>query len=633
MHTRTFAGDEERSVAALPNEVSTAVLPAQSAGSTATDIRIREVPARGRRRRPRRVTWLPDTAILAGYLACAFWVLGHLVVEPNQRIIAANGNDQAFFEWTLAHGARVLAHGANPFFSTQLGSPDGVNLMANTSILGLSLPLAPLTLLVGTRVTFLVLLLVALFATATSWYALFTRAMRLDRGPAALGAALCGLGPAMVSHTNAHPNIVAQFLLPWIFWQLLALARGVRPVRAGLILAALVTWQFFINEELLFITGLTFACFGAAWLAQRPVGARLAVRQLLRGLLLPVAVLLPALAYPLWVQFFGAQHYRGMSPQAQDFGTDLVAFFSFASRSVGGSPLTIGHVAQNAAEENTFLGIPLLVLLALCCWYLRRRPVVPALACAAVALSVLSLGAHLRVQGVLTRVPGPYYPLRHVPLFDTMIPTRLALAVTPLAGVLLALGCAQLFPALRAAGRPGGVPVRPIAIALLVAALAPLTPTPLRATDAPYTPHLITSGAWRAYVPAGSALVTVPLPQPYSVAPMRWAAVTGDELRLAGGYFLGPLDHPGQPDDRQAAFTPAPRPTAALFDAVATSGQTPPIGPADLVRFRADMAYWRSSVLVMAPGRHRDLLWQVVTTLVGAPPVWADGLWLWTLRS
>ena len=73
----------------------------------------------------------------AGYLLAACWAMGHLLVDPNGRILAGNPNDQAFFEFVTAHGARVLAHGANPFFTGQIGAPPGVNLMANTSILGL----------------------------------------------------------------------------------------------------------------------------------------------------------------------------------------------------------------------------------------------------------------------------------------------------------------------------------------------------------------------------------------------------------------------------------------------------------------------------------------------------------------
>ena len=62
------------------------------------------------------------------------------------------------------------------------------------------------------------------------------------------------------------------------------------------------------------------------------------------------------------------------------------------------SPLTVAgsdHAADgtSAAEYNTFLGAPLLLVAAGCGWWLRRRPrVVLAAAGAALVMAVLSLG-------------------------------------------------------------------------------------------------------------------------------------------------------------------------------------------------------------------------------------------------
>ncbi len=619
-------------MAILPDEAPTAVLdlPTQlGAHRAARRTRLRDWLRRAWRR-PR----VRDGLALGSFLLAGVWVLGHLAIDPAHRVLAANVNDQAFFEWVLANGARVLTHGANPFVSNQLGAPNGVNMMANTSILGLSLPMAPITLLFGVRVSFLVLLIVGMAATGCSWYLMLTRKMRLARGPAYLGAALCGFGPALVAHANGHPNIVAQFLIPWLIWHVLALARGARPVRTGLILAALVVWQFFINEELLFITALTFAIFGAAWLAQRPTGWRRSVRRLVGGLAVTAAVTVPLLAYPLFVQFFGPQHYHGLMPRIHDFGADLASFGSFASESIGGNPATSGHVAQNAAEENTFFGIPLLLVAGFFFWYLWRRPAVRALAVAAAVLAFFSLGIHIRVRGRLTGLPGPYDLIRSMPLLDSVVPTRLALAITPILGILLALGCAQLFPALARAGTgPVGVPVRALVGVLLAAALITVAPTPIPAVGGTPVPGFISSGEWREYVPAGMSLVTVPLPQPYNVQPMRWSALTGDELRLAGGYFLGPSDDPKDPDDRRAVFAPSPRPSEQLWQDAAQTGDVPPIGRPELAQFRVDLAYWHAAVLVLSPGHQEEALWKTLLALVGRPPAWVGGVWVWDVRD
>ncbi|HWB35883.1 MAG TPA: hypothetical protein VHA75_07660, partial [Rugosimonospora sp.] len=433
--------DEEYTVAILPDEA-----PVLDAPPTGLHRRrpARRPPARLARLLTRARTswargWVRDATVLVTFLLGGVWVLGHLAVDPRGRFLAANGNDQAFFEWVLAHGVRVLTDGQNPFVSYQMGAPDGVNMMANTSILGLSLPMAPVTMLFGVRVAFLVLLILGLAATGSSWYLMFTRRLRLARGPAFLGAALCGFGPALVSHANGHPNLVAQFLLPWIIWQVIALSRGAPRVRTGLVLAALVLWQVFINEELLFITALAFGLFAAAWAAQRPPGWRLAARRVAGGLAITATVTVPLLAYPLYVQFFGPGSYHGLMPRIHDFGADLASFVSFASESVGGNPATAGHVAQNAAEENTFFGIPLLLVIGFFAGYLRRQVEIRALALPAAVLAILSLGIHIRVRGRLTGLPGPYDLVRHAPLLDSVVPTRFGLVVTAVFGVILAI--------------------------------------------------------------------------------------------------------------------------------------------------------------------------------------------------
>src|SRR5204863_83786 len=54
--------------------------------------------------------------------------------------------------------------------TAQLGAPYGVNLMANTSVLGAAVPLTPFTVAFGPAVAFLVLLTLGTAGTAYAWY-------------------------------------------------------------------------------------------------------------------------------------------------------------------------------------------------------------------------------------------------------------------------------------------------------------------------------------------------------------------------------------------------------------------------------------------------------------------------------
>jgi hypothetical protein len=91
------------------------------------------------------------------YLVAAVAVLHHLWADPSGVVVRDNPPDQIQFEWFLTNGANAIVHGGNPLFTDRLNAPYGVNLMANTSVLALALPLAPVTLVFGAGVTFVVL--------------------------------------------------------------------------------------------------------------------------------------------------------------------------------------------------------------------------------------------------------------------------------------------------------------------------------------------------------------------------------------------------------------------------------------------------------------------------------------------
>ena len=66
----------------------------------------------------------------------------------------------------------------------------------------------------------------------------------------------------MISQATGHPNIAAQFVLPFVVLVVLRLGRPDGwDVRRGLVLAGLVVVQVFINEELLLFTALALGVF------------------------------------------------------------------------------------------------------------------------------------------------------------------------------------------------------------------------------------------------------------------------------------------------------------------------------------------------------------------------------------
>jgi hypothetical protein len=557
-----------------------------------------------------------DPAAVVLYLALAFWVTSGLWRHIGALALVNGGSDVHFFEWALIHAARIFTHGENPFFTSRLNAPDGVNLMANTGLLGLTVPLVPVTLVFGPAVAFTVMLTGGLTATAWAWYHVLSRHI-VGFWPAALaGGLFAGFAPGMVSQVNGHPDLVGQFLIPFIIWRAISL----RTARDGVVLGVLVTWQAFLNEELLFQTGLALAIFVAAYAMFRPAEARAHVRPFLAGLwaaLLTAAVLL---AYPLWFQFYGPQSYRGLPDLVLRYGTDLRAFAAFSQSSLvrhGASHSTYGA----PPEENTFFGAPLLITLGLIVIWLWRQVAVRALTAVALVFALLSLGRTVMVGGHAVLQHGPMSLLDHLQLFDSVVPTRFGLALIPVIAILLAFSVRAAASASRGWLRYGRTLV-------LVAALLPIAPTPVLAERAVPVPAFFTSGQWRHYVHDDQSVFAVDsVFWTGSFTTMGWDNATGQEYRMVGGYFLGPFAH------GRGNYGPPLRPTAELLINIVDYGASSRITAAQRAAFGADLRYWQTAIVVLSPAApHYDQLRHVLDQLTGQPARQVPGALLWDVR-
>jgi hypothetical protein len=572
-----------------------------------------------------------DLLAAAAYLAAAVVVCARLWVDATDRVTTDNVRDHTFFEFVFTHAARSITHFDNPFFSTQLNAPLGVNMMGNTSMLGLSLPLVPVTLTAGPAVSVVLALTLGLAATALAWYAFFRRHVTRHRLVAFVAAGFCGFAPGIVSQTNGHPNIVAQFMVPLILSRVIRLRED--PRRHGLILGLMITYQAFINEEVLLLTALAAGVVIIVWTLSNRDQVRAALKPFGKGLGLASAVAAVLLAYPLWFQFFGPQHYRGPFWWAPNFGLDLLAFPAFAPQSLAGHTLVKNAIVINPAEANAYLGWPLCVLavaIAIAFW---RTLAARAAAVVAVVFGLMSLGNTLSVNGRPTGVPGPWRALSWLPLLDSLIVSRLALAVAPAVAVLLAVAGDWLGTALgsrpTATDRPDGQDRRVLSVlaaGAAVAALLPVAPTPTRAHTPAPVPAFFTAAHWREYVDDGT-VVPVP-PDVETAVPMRWLSATGQGFRLADGYFVGPTSA----QDPTATFGRPPSPTQALLAEVASTGVAPTITDEQRRQARADLAALEADVLVLAPHEHEDALRRTVGDLVG-PPDEVGGVWAWDVRA
>ncbi|MDG4785854.1 hypothetical protein O7626_07920 [Micromonospora sp. WMMD1102] len=381
-----------------------------------------------------------DILAIGAYVLLGVFICANYWVDVNHRVSSHLPTDHSWFEWLFAHGAYSVRHLENPLFSARQNAPDGVNMMANTSLLGVTLPLAPLTWAFGPQVTYALYLGGALAATAATSYWALSRHLVRSRGAAFVGGAFLGFAPGIVHHANGQPNFVSNFLLPLIVVRVFRLGEPGRWPRNGLVLGLLVAYQIFVNEEMLLLTALACAVAVPLYVAFRWSLMRSRIWTFLRGLGVGGALALLLAGYPIWYQFNGPQSYRGLQGGVfHNWGEDLRAFVTYSRDTIAGSPeveKTIG-----VTEQNTWLGWPLVGLVVLVAVLLWRGSVAARIAALLGAgFALASLGRQIRYDGQLTEHEGPWRLLpEDLPLVEMMMPTRLSLVTVATVGILVAL--------------------------------------------------------------------------------------------------------------------------------------------------------------------------------------------------
>ncbi|MER7273035.1 hypothetical protein ABT369_01125 [Dactylosporangium sp. NPDC000244] len=545
-----------------------------------------------------------DLLAVASYVLAAVVLCGRLLAHPGQRLPYTPG-DRIQAEWHLALAARLLGRGGNPLLIDRMNAPVGVNGMANTTQYGLGVPMAPITWLLGPGVAFDVLIVLALSGTAAAWFWLLSRHVVDSRPAAWAGGLVGGFAPSVVGHATFHPNLAAQFLVPVIAWRVVRMLDSRRYLRDGLVLAALVVWQVFINEETLFITALALGVFLLLWRGVR-------WRPLLPGLGVAALAATAVLAYPLWYQFFGTGAYRGGERQMTAFHTDLLGVTSFSRTSVAVRWSEYPPAPGFSAEQHAHLGWPImLAALAFVLWQ-RRDRLTRSLAITGAVFLALSLGTGLTLGGRSLGIPGPYAPLARLPLFDTLLPTRLGEVLTWCLAPLAALAAARC-----------RLPSRLLTIGLAAALLVPAAPTPTPVEPRPAVPSFVSGGAWRGYVDADHSVLVVPLADFEHWTALSWSTATGLDMRLSHGYFLGPE---GGVTGRHAIVGPPSRPLDRLLR------DPRPVTDADRAAARADLAHWRTAIVLAPPGPAYAAQRRLLDDLFG-PGRLIGGVWLWDVRG
>jgi hypothetical protein len=596
-------------------------------------------PSQPRARRP--LLWSGSAVVTYVVLACAAFA----PTAPFDGTRLPNGplGDPLQMVWFLAWTPYALLHGHDPFFTTAIDYPSGVNLAANTSVPLLGLLAAPFTLTLGPIAAFNVLLRCALATSAISTYFVLGR-WCWSRTARFVGGLVYGFGPYLATHirTEGHLNLVFLAIPPLLAWCVdAALCRTARsPVRVGMLAGLLAVAQLLISPEVLSDTTLVALVVIVLFALGHRDLARQRVGRAARAGAAAVATFAVLGAWPIVEMLGGRRHLNGpvaTVSHLQSFRIDLLEPFLPTDRqlvapgaAVRAAAAASGPVlrAGGGSELGAYLGIPIVLACLVVIAVRRRDLVVQAFALVTGVAFLLSLGGRLEVNGHLTPIRLPEAVLGHLPLLENTVPARFSALVALGAAVLVALGIdralAVALGAPRRRRRRAGVAAIAAAIVLV---LVPLLPASAFSDEQPAIGPGIATTLER-YVPSGAVVLAYPYADPPFTEAMAWQAVDGDRFSMIGGYATVPTA-----GGAGAIFAPLlDPPTVQEFLAVAEAGRArhyPSAGVPSVGDLCSLVDRYRVGVVLFAPvgPKAADVL-ALFTQGFGAPEVVA-GVKIW----
>lgn len=460
--------------------------------------------------------------------------------------------------WFLAWVPHALGSLANPFTTTLINYPFGVNLANNTSMPLLGLLASPITLLFGPIAAFNLLIRLAFALSATSM--MFAVRHYTRWFPAAfLAGLLYGFSPYIVGAALGHLFLAFVPIPPLVVVVVDELIRTQQRSRRryGIYLGLLLAAQLLISVEV-FATTLILCAIGVVVVALRfPRSVRARALHALKAGAWALVALGPVVGYFAYVYFAGPWHIVGPSRAASTLASyriDLLGpivpttseLLAPAHLAAIGSSYAAGALADN----GSYLGIPVIVFAVAVLVRLWRDRFITSIAAVGLAGFILSLGSPLTVNNHATSVPLPFEILRRISTLSDIIASRMSLYVVVAAAFVFGIGVDRLHRDLlhyttrrssRKRVRIDGSRVRRRTIAVesslaivscaLLIALIPRVPLASKMVSVPS--YFTTSDVRQ--IPSGSSVLIYPYDTPEFNEGMFWQAISGMSYSIFGG--------------------------------------------------------------------------------------------------
>jgi len=517
--------------------------------------------------------------------------------------------------WYLGWTPHALANGLNPFFTTQIGAPAGVNLMWNPSMPLLGI-LGWLPAKVGGPIfAFNILVVLGISLSGyTAWLAI--RRWTGDGLGPIVGGAVYAFSPYVVSHAALHLNLATAWVPPLFLLTIdeLVVTRRRPPWQSGLALGVLGVIQLLISEELL-ATSVVAAIALVGVLAVTHHGPGRA--RLLPAVAVATGTFLLLAAWPLAVQFFGSQRVSGQVQNPTTFSTDLLNLVLPTPYQLI-APAAATRASQGFSsfyhEATAYLGVPLLILLVVVTVRLWSDLRIRVAGITLAVILVLSLGPWLHIGTQALRIPLPWLALGKLPLLKHVLPGRFTVFVWLAVAVVVAIVVAR---ATRLARRPATTWLLGVGMSLVLLIPAPLPRTPFT------TPAFFRN--WSSHHIGSDETVLV---APYFVnggeaAPMVWAAEAGYGLRMPEAYAYLP-----QPNGKTYSGPAQSQLTFTMY-VIQQRGAWLVARGEVRAQIAADLKAADVRHVIVGPTQNWQQLVAFFTDLAGRPPELVEGVALW----
>ena len=456
--------------------------------------------------------------------------------------------------WAVSWLPFAISHGHNPFFSTWMNYPVGVNLAQNNPPVVLAILAAPFTVLLGPAASVNLLDWLAYVLSAFSMFYVLRHFVRSHLA-AFTGGLIYGFSTYMVGQGHDHLEIAFVPIPPLVFLVLYKLIaeRDKSPVRLGLVLGVLVVVQFYIFSEIAFTTVWLTGCGLFVLAIAHPRRARHVFKRCATALLSAVAIAVAFLAYPFWAQAAGPYRYNGSAHVGQLFGIsgDLAGTVvpTTLERFAPSRLVALGdqYLGGDVPENGLYFGVPLLLLYAITLLATWRDRLVRVAALMALIALLLTMGPYAVVDNHFTSIRLPDSLVMHLPFFGEVEAVELSLYIWLFVVLVLAKGIERVIVgrsrqregAAAIPGRMRSPALRRLSTILLcalgAAALISLVPRWPNAESPAAIPAYFTSSAVNQ-IPAGSAALISPYPSSAELQPLLWQAAANMRFKIVGGY-------------------------------------------------------------------------------------------------